>query len=297
MSKFDRSLVGKFATTVVCAIASTSMPLLAGAAATPSATNMPTGVVATVNGVNITEVQVDDQLRVAVSLEHRPDSSQLREAVRQQLIARELLRQDAEKAGYGTRPEVQQAMDVARVNAETQLLLKDKVHPDPVSDAQVRARYEEAVAALGEDEYKSRIILVPDAAMANTVLAGIKAGHPFDALARQYSEARDAQAGGELPWVSFKTPPVEGKTQGLPLPVAQAIARLPVGGVTPQPVAIGLDGTGPYVVVKVESKRPTQVPRFDDVKEMIHQELQALALDKALSLFMAELSKSATIGQ
>jgi peptidyl-prolyl cis-trans isomerase C len=95
----------------------------------------------------------------------------------------------------------------------------------------VRARYDEIVASLGKDEYKPRVIAVADDATAKTVLAQLKAGTAFDALARQYSVAASKEAGGEIAWVSFKNPVVDGKTQGLPLPVAQAITQLPVGAV------------------------------------------------------------------
>ncbi|MFP6557914.1 peptidyl-prolyl cis-trans isomerase [Paraburkholderia sp. B3] len=271
-------------------------PTFAHAADAPAA-GLPAGTAAVVNGVSISDVQLDEAVRVAVQVGHQADTPQLRQAVKQQLIARELFRQNAEKAGYGTKPEVQQAMDVAKTNAEMQLYLKDNIHAEPVTDAQVKARYDEIVASLGRVEYKPRIIVVPDEATATIVLAQLKSGQPFDALARQYSKAPSAAAGGELPWVSFKTPAEDGKTQGLPLAVAQAIAQLPAGGVTPQSVALGKDGSGPYAIVKVDAMRPTQVPAFDQAKATIAQQLQALALEKAAALFTAGLLKGATIQQ
>jgi len=90
----------------------------------------------------------------------------------------------------------------------------------------LKARYDDIVASLGKDECRPRIISVADAATANAVLAQLKAGSAFDALARQHSVAPSKVAGGELAWLSVKTPVEEGKTQGLPLPVAQAITQL-----------------------------------------------------------------------
>jgi peptidyl-prolyl cis-trans isomerase C len=281
-----------FVSVSVCAFA----PTFVHAADTP-ATSLPTGAVAVVNGVSIPETQLDEAVRVAVQLGHQPDSPQLRQALKQQLIARELFRQNAEKANYGTKPEVQQAMEQAKANAETQLYLKENVHPETVTDAQEKARYDEIVASLGKEEFKPRIIVVPDAATATIVLAQLKSGQPFDALARQYSKAPSAPAGGELPWVSFPTPVAEGRTQGLPLAVAQAIAQLPAGSVTPQAIALGKDSTGPYAIVKVDAIRPTQVPAFDQAKATIAQQLQALAVEKAAAQFTAGLVKGATILQ
>lgn len=296
MFRLDNTIRAVCAAAVVSVAASALEPTLVHAADAPAA-SLPAGAIAVVNGVSITQAQLDDAVRVAVQLGHRTDTPQLRLTLKQQLIARELFRQNAEKAGYGAKPEVQQAMDQAKANAETQLYLKDNVRPDPVTDAQVKARYDEIVATLGKEEYKPRIIVVPDTATSTIVLAQLKSGQAFDALAREYSKAPSAPAGGELPWVSFKTPVEEGKTQGLPLPVARAIAQLPVGGVTAQSVALGKDGNGPYAILKVDAMRPTQVPAFDQAKETIRQQIQALALEKAAAQFTVGLMKDAKIQQ
>ena len=43
-------------------------------------------------------------------------------------------------------------------------------------------------------------------------------------MARLYSGAPSAARGGALDWVSFKAPPTAGKTQGIPLAVAQTLS-------------------------------------------------------------------------
>ncbi|MGS0893260.1 peptidyl-prolyl cis-trans isomerase [Burkholderia stagnalis] len=247
----------------------------------------------TVNGTPITDAEVNAVLQAT----KQSDTPQLRQAIKNQLIARVLIQQAAEKANYGGKPEVQSAMQVAKANAEVQLYLRDNVKPAPVTDAQVQARYAEIVASLGKDEIKPRIIVTKDAATAATVLAQLKSGQSFEALARQYSQAPTASAGGELPWVSFKTPVEEGKTQGLPLPVAQAMVQLPIGGVTPESIALGNDINGPRAIVKVDAKRPTQVPTFDAAKPVIQQQLQVLALEKASAQLVGALLKDASIKQ
>ena len=105
---------------------------------------------ATVNGVAVTDEQVTQamqQMRIA-------DAPQAREAIKQQLIARELFRQEAAKdKTLETRPEVQAALREARNNILTQSWLKDRIKPAPVTDEQVRQRYDAIVASLGEKEY------------------------------------------------------------------------------------------------------------------------------------------------
>ena len=145
--------------------------------------------------------------------------------------------------------------------------------------------------------YKPRIIAVTDDATATTVLAKLKSGTSFEALARQYSVAPGKASGGELPWVSFRAPLSEGKTQGLPLAVAQAITQLPAGGVTPAAIATGEAGNATRVIVRLDAKRPTQVPPFDQAKDTIRQQLQALALEKAAAQFTGGLLRVAMIQQ
>ncbi|APA90109.2 peptidyl-prolyl cis-trans isomerase (plasmid) [Paraburkholderia sprentiae WSM5005] len=251
------------------------------------------GTMAIVNGVAIPLSQLDEAVRLAGQKGHQPDTPQLRQLLKQQLIARELFRQGAEKAHYDAKPEVQQAINAAKINAETQLYLKDSIHPEPVTDAQVKARYDEIVASLGKEEYKPRVIAVSDPMTAATVVSELKAGKAFDVLAQQYSVAPSKASGGQLPWVSFKTPVIEGKTNGLPLAVAQAITQLPVGGVTSEPIPAG----NARFILKLDAKRPTQVPVFDQIKDTVRQQLQALAFEKAVMQFTGDQMKHATIQQ
>lgn len=245
--------------------------------------------VATVNGTPITQADVDTLLRAS----GQPDSPQIRQAIKNQLITRVLVRQAAEKANYADKPEVRAAMQQAKVTAEVQLYLRDNVKPEPVTDEQVKARYDELVAALGKNEYKPRVIVVKDPVAAATVLSELKAGKSFDGLARQYSLAPSRDTGGELPWVSFNTPAAEGKTAGLPLPVAQALEKLPVGAVTKDSIPVD----GARAIVKLDAKRPTQVPGFETAKPTLQQQLQAIAAEKASAQMIGNLLKDAKITQ
>ncbi|RQT32663.1 peptidylprolyl isomerase [Burkholderia contaminans] len=245
--------------------------------------------VATVNGTPITQADVDTLLRAS----GQPDSPQIRQAIKNQLITRVLVQQAAEKANYGDKPEVKAAVQQAKTNAEVQLYLRDNVKPEPVTEEQVKARYDELVAALGKNEYKPRLIVVQDPVTAATVLSELKAGKSFEGLARQYSMAPSRDTGGELPWVSFHTPATEGKTSGLPLPVAQALEKLKVGAVTND--SIPVDGV--RAIVKLDAKRPTQVPGFATAKPALQQQLQAAAVEKASAQMIGNLLKDAKITQ
>ncbi|MBB3260699.1 parvulin-like peptidyl-prolyl isomerase [Paraburkholderia bannensis] len=275
------------------AFAAMALASSAQAADAPAST-LPADAIAVVNGVTVPKSQLDAVVREVSAKTGQPDSLQMRQALKEELIAREVLRQAAVKAHYDTKPEVQQATSAdARVGTQIQLYLKDNLHADQVSDDQVKARYEALVASLGKNEFQPRVIAVTDETTAKQVLAKAKSGQAFDALARQYSVAPTKTDGGLMPWVSYPVPVAEGKTQGVPLPLAQTIAQLPVGGISPQPVHLG----NVWVIVKLDAKRPPQIPPYDQAKETVKQQLQAMALQKAAAQFTAEQMKNATIQQ
>ncbi|WP_211440858.1 peptidylprolyl isomerase [Collimonas humicola] len=280
---------------VACCIAAATPVAYAQTAAAPvsvaaPAANLGPGVIAKVNNVAITEAQ----LQRAVQQSGLPDSPNLRAALKNQLISRELFRQDAEKThAYDNRPEVKQAMQEAKDATITQLYLRDAIKPVPVTEQQVRTQFDNIVASLGDKEYKSRLIQVADAAAAADVLAKLKAGADFAQLAQQVSLAQNKARGGDLDWVSFKTPAVEGHTQNLPLPIAQALTALPAGGVTLTPV----NWNNAYFILKLEQIRPTQVPKYEDVKAVLRQQQEAAALEKATLAVVGNLVKQAKIKQ
>jgi parvulin-like peptidyl-prolyl isomerase len=261
--------------------------LISPAQAQTAAGTVPPGAVAMVNGTPILVSQVD----AAVKAAQQPDTQKLRQSIKTRLINRELLQQAAEKNNYDAKPGVQEAVQLAKANAEIRLYLLDNVHPTPVSDAQIKVSYDEGVAELGEDELKLRVIVVGDTTTAATVLSQLKAGKPFDVLARQYSMVPSSSQGGELPWLSFRAPAKEGRTAGLPLAVAKVVMQLPVGANSLTAVA----AEDMQVIVKLEAKRPTQVPPFDDVKESIRKQLQAQAQERAIDALVSGLRYKAVV--
>jgi parvulin-like peptidyl-prolyl isomerase len=252
-----------------------------------------TGAFAVVNGVALQQTQLDATAQAVAARAGQPVTPHLIAQTRQQLIMRELLRQAAEKADYGSRPEVQQAAREATINAETQLYMRDHARPAPVTDADVKARYDAAVASLGPVEYKPRVIVLQDAPTAQRVLAALRSGQDFAMVARRYSVGPTKAAGGEMAWVSFPLPVTEGQTQGLPMPLAQALATLPVGGETSQAIRAG----NVWLVVRLDAKRATQVPTFDQAKDQTRQALQAEAAQRASAQLTESLFKGATIQQ
>ncbi|MAF05086.1 MAG: hypothetical protein CME86_22090 [Herbaspirillum sp.] len=253
-------------------------------------TPLPAGAAAVVNGKTIPESQVQEALK-ATGL---PPSDQLRSAVKSQLIARELFRQQAAKnAALENRPEVKKAMQEAKDAAMIQLYLRDAIKPPPVTEEMIREQFNTIISSLGPSEYKARLIQVEDNATAQKIIEQLKTGSDFAQLAAQYSVAANKNNGGELAWVSFKLPAQEGKTQNLPLPVAQAIAELTPGAVTPVPVL----WNNQRFVIRLDQLRPTQIPQYDDVKAALRQTMERKALEEATLKLVGDLTSSAKVQQ
>jgi parvulin-like peptidyl-prolyl isomerase len=250
---------------------------------------LPANAVARVNNVIITQMQLDDAVRAS----NAPDTPQLRASIKNQLIARELFRQAAEKQHYESRPQVVAAVEQAKTVAMTAAYLRDQVKPAPVTDAEVKAKYDAIVATLGEFEYKPSAIAVKDADTAQTVLTQLKKGTDFAQLAKQYSQAPGAAQGGALNWISFKTPIQPGNTQNWPQPLAEALVKLPQGGVSSTPVQVG----DAFWILRVDEKRATQVPQYDQIKDALRKQLEQVALQKATAQVVVDLMKNAKIQQ
>ncbi|MCA7955791.1 peptidyl-prolyl cis-trans isomerase [Burkholderia seminalis] len=248
---------------------------------------LPAGAAAVVNGVTVTSSDIDQALKAT----RQPDNPQTRRQMLQALVALEILHQEAERKHYGERDEVKKVVFEARKNAEVQLYLSESIHTAPVAESQVKSRYEQLAAEAGKDEYQLAMVVLDDLESASKAMQQLTAGETFDAVARQYGAAKDGTAGQPLAWVSFKSPAVQGHTGWLPLPVAQALEHLSVGNITPQPIKTG-EG---YTIVKLVSKRPTQMASFDQVKMQLQSEMQVEAMRKAIAQHVAELVKSATI--
>lgn len=250
---------------------------------------MPADAVASVNGVPILQAQIDEAVRASKA----PDTPALRAALKNQLIARELFRQAALKQHYDAKPQVVAAVEQAKALAMTQAYLRDQVKPAPVTDADVKARYDAVVATLGENEYKPSVIAVSDADTAKQIISRLKKGEDFGALARQFSKGPAAAQGGALDWISFKTPIEAGHTQNWPQPLAEALVKLPQGGLTREPVQVG----DAYWIVRADDRRPTQVPSFDQAKDTLRQQLEQVAIEKATAQVVADLIRNARIQQ
>jgi peptidyl-prolyl cis-trans isomerase C len=233
--------------------------------------------VATVNGKPIPASKVDQIVKQVVAQGKQTDTPQLRDAVKKDLIGREVLIQEADKQGVGTRPEVKAALENARQSIIINAMLADYIKKNPVSDAEIKAEYDKYKSTVGDKEYHARHILVPTEAEATAIIAKLKAGGKFEELAKQ-SKDGSAANGGDLDWASPASYVPE---------FSKAMVALQKGQFTQTPVKTSFG----YHVIKLEDTRAAKIPALEEVKQQVAESLQ----QKKLQAFREELMKKAKI--
>jgi len=233
--------------------------------------------VATVNGKAIPAARLDAVVKQVVAQGKQTDSPQLRDAIKKDLIGREVLIQEADKEGYGTHADVKAAVENARQSILINAMLADYVKKNPVTDADAKAEYERYKASVGDKEYHVRHILVATEAEAKDIITKLKGGAKFEDLAK-VSKDSSANNGGDLDWA---TPGSFVK------PFSDAMVSLKKGQITETPVKTQFG----YHVIKLEDTRPAKIPAFEEVKGQVTEALQ----QKKVQAYRDDLLKKAKI--
>ena len=104
------------------------------APAVPAAISVaPTGPVATVNGVAIPQQRGELLIRERVQ-QGQPVSAPLRAAVRDELINREIISQEAVKGGLTKKAELQNELELVRQTVIVQAYLREYIRTHPITD-------------------------------------------------------------------------------------------------------------------------------------------------------------------
>jgi peptidyl-prolyl cis-trans isomerase C len=234
--------------------------------------------VATVNGKPIPASRVDQVVKQVVAQGKATDTPQLREAIKRDLIGREVLIQEADKQGVGGRAEVKSAIDNARQSIIINAMLADYVKKNPVKDAEIKTEYDRYKSQVGDKEYHARHILVETEDQAKAIIAKLKGGAKFEELAKQTKDPSGAANGGDLDWATPASYVPE---------FSKALTSLQKGAVTETPVKTQFG----YHVIKLEDTRAAKVPPLDEVKQQVAESLQ----QRKLQAFRDDLMKKAKI--
>ena len=141
---------------------------------------------AVVNGKPIPKERVDEFVE-ALAAQGRPDTPQTRELVREELIAREIFAQEADKRGLARSAEVQRQIENTRQDILIRALIRDYLAKNPVKDSDVQAEYDKfkQEASASGKEYKARHILVEEEGEAKKLIEQLKKGESYETLAKE----------------------------------------------------------------------------------------------------------------
>lgn len=228
----------------------------------------------TVNGVAVSQ-NLANALMAEQKAQGAPDSPELKNAVREELIRRELVAQEAKKAGYDKKPEVAVQADAARQGVYIRAYIQDYVKKNPISDAELKKQYETIKTQLGNTEYKARHILVKNEDDAKAIIANLKKGAKFEELAKQSIDPGSKDNGGDLGWAS---------AGNFVKPFSDALTSLTKGKYTEVPVKSEFG----YHVILLDDSRPLNVPSFDDIKPRLLQQAQGQQITKMVDALRAK---------
>lgn len=224
----------------------------------------------TVNGVAISKAKFEFAVKQRTAA-GQPDSPEMRNAVKDDLINRELIAQEAKKKGVEKQPDVAMQLDFAQQSVLVGAYLQEWVKANPPSDEELKKDYEKIKGQMGDTEYKARHILVGTEDEAKKITAELKKDpKKFAKLAEKSKDTGSAKKGGELDWAM---PGAYVK------PFADALTGLKKGEMTQAPVQTQFG----WHVIKLDDTRPAKFPSFDEVKPQLTQQAQQGQLQKLVA--------------
>jgi len=233
-------------------------------------------VLATVNGSSITQGALDVYSTQRKSQGAGEDANDTA-AILDELIALELMRQEANNKGLGSSAIVVATIDQQQRTVLAGAAIKDFMSNNPVPDEEAKTLYDAQIGKAGK-EYNARHILVENEEDATAVIELLDSGSDFSELAKEKSTGPSGPNGGKLGWF--------GAGQ-MVKPFSDAAAELEKGSYTKTPVQTQF---GWHVII-LDDVRESSPPPFDDVKER----LKMMIANQKLQQHVESMKSSATI--
>lgn len=222
-----------------------------------SSSNTP---LATVNGIAIPASLLEQNVRANVEKGQR-DTPELRQLLKDELINRELLAQEAAKLGLDKTAEAKTQLAQMRQTLMVELLLTDMMKKNPITDVKIKAEYDRRIDALkNEQEYRVGLIITPTEDEAKAILVRLNKGESFQKIAEQSSIDPSKAKGGDVGWVL--------PAQILPA-ISNVMVNLKKGSVAVAPIRTQAG----WNIIKLEDQRSYQPPALNEAKNDIRQAL------------------------
>jgi peptidyl-prolyl cis-trans isomerase C len=209
-------------------------------------------VMATINGEKIVESDYKNYLQLRQQqVGPIPDKDKEKKIVLDEMIEKMLLAQHAVGSKLDQDPEVSSLMKRVREEILVQALKRKLLRDNPITDEDVKKRFEQEAGNTHKTEYKVRHILVKEEAEAKEILAQLGKGGKFDKLAKTKSiDTQSGKEGGGLGWIN----------QGMVVPeFFNAVIAMKKGAVSTEPVKSDFG----WHIIKVDDTRPLNIPTFE----------------------------------
>lgn len=250
------------------AIAQTPAKKPAATAAAPAAAKTPGADL-------VSQAQFDLILKERLA-QGQPDSPELRAALRDELVNRELFVRAARAKGMERDGSMKTQMQVAAESVLIRAYIGDYLNAHQVSDDALKAEYDKIKAGLGDKEYKARHILVEKKEDAESIIKQLQSGGKFDELAKANSkDTGSKENGGDLDWAV---------PSNYVKPFADAMVALQKGKFTPTPVQSPFG----FHIIQLDDVRDAKVPSLDEVKPQLAQRLQGQVVERHLTELRAK---------
>lgn len=218
--------------------------------------------VATVNGTAIPQSLANLFIQNEVA-NGQQDTPELRNAVRENLIMRELIIQDAKKAGLDKNSAIQAQMKLAEQSVLIRAFEEVFASKNPISDAELKEAYKVRSQMAPKEEVKMRLMGFDSEAKAKAAIGKLDSGDSFANLAAQADDPALRANGGDLGW---------GNPNALPKPLADMANKLGKGKFSNTPIQVN----NGWFVLQVEDRRAAEpMPPFEQVKGQLAQAIQA----------------------
>ena len=222
---------------------------------------------AVVNGKAVPKARMDAMAQ-QMAKAGRPVTPDMEGQLKDEIIAREIFLQEAQKKGLDASEDYKTQLALARETILIRELFMDWQKKNPVTDEAIKAEYDKFVAANSGKEFKARHILVEKEADAKDIIARIKKGAKFEDIAKKQSkDPGSAVNGGDLDWANPRSYVPE---------FTEALLKLNKGQLTDTPVKSQFG----YHVIRLDDVRQAELPKLEEVKPQIAQQLQQQMMAK-----------------
>ena len=204
-----------------------------------------------------------------------PDTEENQAAIKNELIAREVLAQKALELGLETSEAFLSQMALFRQMTLAEMAVQDHLKKNPITEEDVQKDYERQVELLKEAaEYRISSIVVLSQEAALAALQRLKTGEDFAIVAQEVSIESSKAMGGDLGWLL--------PHQIIPM-VANVVVNMQPGALVTAPI----QSERCWHLVKLQAIRPYEIPTLavvrDRVREGLVQQQRAIYVQQRIA--------------